>query len=79
MGGHLARTESITDDPKTNCRTGVETMNLIQEDVARAHMRARLDEARRNRRGNQLARAQRLSRRAQRNAMQARLARERAL
>jgi hypothetical protein len=54
-------------------------MNLIHEDVARAHIRARLDEARRSRRGNQLARAQRLSRRAQRNAMQALLARERAL
>jgi hypothetical protein len=54
-------------------------MNLMHEHVARAHMQARLDEARRNRRGNQLARAQRLSRRAQRNAMQARLARERAL
>jgi hypothetical protein len=54
-------------------------MNLMHEDVARAHMRARLDEARRTRRGNQLARAKRLSRRAQRNAMQARLALARAL
>jgi hypothetical protein len=54
-------------------------MHLMQEDLARAHMRARLDEARLNRRGNQLARAQRLSRRARRNEMQARLALARAL
>jgi hypothetical protein len=55
------------------------TMNLIQENLARAHMNARLEEARTSRRGNQLAAARRLSRKAERAAAQARLALARAL
>jgi len=49
-------------------------MNLIQEDLARAHMSARLGEAQSMRRGHQLVRSRRLSRRAERAAQQARLA-----
>jgi hypothetical protein len=48
-------------------------MNLMHEDLARAHMSARLGEARDLRRGRQLVMARRLSRRAERAAQQARL------
>ena len=48
-------------------------MNLMQEDLARAHMDARLHEARELRRGAQLARAHRLARKAERVSQQARL------
>jgi hypothetical protein len=49
-------------------------MNLMNEDLARAQMSARLGEAHDMRRGHQLAMARRLSRRAERAAHQARLA-----
>ncbi len=49
-------------------------MSLIQEDLARAHIGARLHEARSSRRGRNLAAARRLSRKAERAAAQARLA-----
>ncbi|MBS44727.1 MAG: hypothetical protein CMH83_16505 [Nocardioides sp.] len=55
------------------------TMNGISEDLARAHRDARLAEARDLRAGHQLARARRLSRKAERAAQQARLAIARAL
>ena len=48
-------------------------MNLIHEDLARAHMDARLEQARDLRRGNQLSRARRLALRAERATSQARL------
>lgn len=48
--------------------------NLIAEDLARAHMGERLEQARSGRRGHQLAAARRLSRKAERAAAQARLA-----
>ena len=48
-------------------------MNLIHEDLARAHIEARLAEARELRRGNQLSRARRLANRAERASQQARL------
>jgi hypothetical protein len=48
-------------------------MNTMHEDLARAHMSARLGEAQQMRRGRQLAMARRLSRRAERAAQQARL------
>lgn len=54
-------------------------MNLMNEDLARAHMSARLGEARELRRGHQLVLARRLSRRAERAAQQARLALARSL
>jgi hypothetical protein len=54
-------------------------MNLMHEDLARAQMAARLGEAQENRRGHQLARARRLSRRAERAALEARLAIARSL
>lgn len=49
-------------------------MNLMNEDLARAQMAERLGEAHDRRRGHQLLRARRLSRRAERAAAQARLA-----
>ena len=53
------------------------TMNLMHEDLARAQIRTRLEGARRSRRGAQLARARRHSRRTERTALRARLARGR--
>ena len=55
------------------------TMNLMNENLARAQMSARLGEAQQLRRGHQLARARRLSRKAEQAAQQARLALARAL
>ena len=52
---------------------------LMHEDLARAHQSARLDEARELRAGNRLVRARRLSRKAERAALQARLALARSL
>ena len=49
-------------------------MNTLHEDLARAQMTERLGEARDLRRGQQLVMARRLSRRAERAALQARLA-----
>jgi hypothetical protein len=54
-------------------------MSLMNEDLARAQMSARLGEAQNLRRGTQLVRANRLTRRAERAAQQARLALARAL
>lgn len=54
-------------------------MNLMNENLARAQMAARLGEAQALRRGQQLARARRLSRKAEQAAQQARLALARAL
>ncbi|RNL61029.1 hypothetical protein EFK50_16720 [Nocardioides marmoriginsengisoli] len=48
--------------------------NLLAEDLARAHLAARLQQAESQRRGHQLAAARRLSRKAERAAAQARLA-----
>jgi hypothetical protein len=49
-------------------------MNLMNEDLARAHMAARLGEAQQYRQGHQLALARRLSRKAEQAAREARLA-----
>ena len=49
-------------------------MNLMYEDLARAQMSQRLSEAHSQRRGNRIAAARRLSRRAERAAQAARLA-----
>ncbi len=54
-------------------------MNPMADDLARAHMSARLGEARARRAGHRLVRARRLSRKAERAAHQARLALARAL
>jgi hypothetical protein len=48
-------------------------MNLMYENMARAHMDARLREARELRRGTQLSKARRLADRAERASQQARL------
>jgi hypothetical protein len=55
------------------------TMNLMHENLARAQMSARLGEAQQLRRGHHLAKARRLSRKAEQAAQQARLAIARAL
>jgi hypothetical protein len=54
-------------------------MNLINEELARAQMSARLGEAHAQRRGQRLVMARRLSRRAERAAQEARLAIARSL
>lgn len=54
-------------------------MHLMNEELARALMAERLGEAQSLRRGHHLARARRLSRKAERAAQQARLALARAL
>jgi hypothetical protein len=54
-------------------------MNTMQEDLARAQMAARLGEAQQLRRGHNMVRARRLSRKAEQAAQQARLALARAL
>lgn len=54
-------------------------MSLMNEDLARAHISARLDEARAQRRAVLVARAQRARRRAERKALKARLLFARAL
>ena len=54
-------------------------MYLIHEDLARAHMSARLEEARAERRAALVSRAQRAAKRAERKALQARLLLARAL
>jgi hypothetical protein len=58
---------------------GLTEMNLLHEDLARAQMSARLGEAHELQLGYQLARARRLSRKAEQAAQQARLALARAL
>lgn len=68
------------DLPTTNIHQNRSiTMNTMQEDLARAHMSARLGEAQSLRAGHHLVRARRLSRKAERAAQQARLALARAL
>jgi hypothetical protein len=57
----------------------IDMNNLMHEDLARAHMAARLGEAHQLRAGSRLARARRLSRKAEQAAQQARLALARAL
>jgi hypothetical protein len=49
-------------------------MNLMNEDLARAQMSARQGEAQQLRRGHQMAQVRRLGRKAEKAALQARLA-----
>ena len=58
---------------------GLTAMNLLHENLARAQMSARLGEARELRRGHALVKAARLGRKAERAAVQAKLALARAL
>ena len=73
-GGSDPRTPltSLTTDRSKN-------MNLIQEDLARAHLAERLGEARNRRRGHQVVMSRRLSRRAERASQEAMLALARSL
>ncbi|GAB2730183.1 hypothetical protein [Nocardioides pakistanensis] len=64
----------MTTTPKRSTK-----MNLLNEDLARAQIAQRLGEAQDLRLGHQIARARRLSRRAERAAQQARLALARSL
>jgi hypothetical protein len=72
----MSDTSTATQTTEPNRST---TMNTMHEDLARAHMDARLGEAQQLRAGYQLARARRLSRKAERAAQQARLALARVL
>ncbi len=58
---------------------GTNDMNLMHEELARAQMSARLGEAQQLRAGDNLVRARRLSRKAERAAQRARLALARTL
>ena len=58
---------------------GSTKMYLMHEDLARAHMQARLSEARELRRSHQLSRSQRLARRAERSSKRTGLRLARAL
>jgi hypothetical protein len=74
----------MSDPESTSLNThqnGNKTMmnNLLNEDLARAQMSARLGEAQQLRRGRQQAAARRLSRKAEQAARQARLALARAI
>ena len=74
----------MSDPESTSLNThqnGTKTMmnNLLNEDLARAQMSARLGEAQQLRRGRQQAAARRLSRKAEQAARQARLALARAI
>ncbi len=64
---------------QTTHLNGRTDMTLMHEDLARAQMAARLGEAQQLRRGAQMARARRLSRKAEKAAQDARLALARAL
>ena len=71
--------ESRSQPPMNIFTNWSNTMNLMPENLARAQMSARLGEAQELRRGHQLARARRLSRKAEQAAQEARLALARAL
>ena len=60
-------------------RNGSTAMNLMNQELARAQMSARLGEAHELRRGHHLAMARRMSRKAEQAAQQARLALARAI
>lgn len=63
----------LTHDMHTNVDRS-RNMNSLAEDLARAHISSRLQQAQMSRRGRELAAARRLSRKAERAAAQARLA-----
>lgn len=63
----------LTHDMDTNVDRS-RNMNSLAEDLARAHISSRLQQAQMSRRGRELAAARRLSRKAERAAAQARLA-----
>lgn len=78
-GGHRAGTPTTDPAATTTTTNRSKLMNLINEDLARAHTAARLGEAQRTRRGHQLVLSRRLSRRAERAAQQAKLLESRSL
>jgi hypothetical protein len=70
---------NLTTTEQNPTQNGRHDMNLMHENLARAQMAARLGEAQQLQRGANLARARRLSRKAEQAAHQARLALARAL
>jgi hypothetical protein len=87
-GPQSPRSRHRTDNPSDRTTTTStqhpipnrsKTMNLMYEELARAHTTARLGEAQQRRRGHQLVKARRLSRRAELAAQQASLAIARSL
>ena len=77
--GRIPSEKDMPTQMSQTCLSRSTEMNLMNENLARAQMSARLGEAQQLRRGHQLARARRLSRRAEQAAQQARLALARAL
>ena len=69
----------LTPTTMNHFTNGRNNMELMQENLARAHMAARLGEAQQQRRGHHLARSRRMSRKAEQAAQQARLALARAI
>lgn len=72
-----ALTPAIRVTAVSDISTKGTTMHLLHEDLARAQIRERVESTRDARRAAQLVRARRLSRKAQKVAMQARLVRAR--
>jgi hypothetical protein len=70
---------SATPTMTTHSRKKTTMNNLMQENLARAQMSARLGEAQQLRRGHQMAQLRRMSRKAEMAAQQARLALARAI
>ena len=75
----LGRDVQPTDTDPHRSEPGDTEMNRLSEEMARAHMAARLGAAHQQRFGHELVRARRRSRRAERAAQQARLALARAV
>jgi hypothetical protein len=71
--------KKVSTHTMNNELNGSKQMYLMHEDLARAQMSARLGEAQQLRRGHQVAQVRRLGRKAERAALQARLAVARAL
>ena len=79
MNRSVTPSKKATTPPMNTSHERSNDMNLMTENLARAQMTARLGEAQQLRRGHQLARARRMSRKAEQAAQQARLALARAL
>jgi hypothetical protein len=71
---HVAADDQVTTDQTTDHHTIRSTeMSLLNEDLARAHQRALLVQSAEHRLGRELALGRKLARRAERNALRARL------
>lgn len=81
MTDHFREDHALTPAIRVTAVSDISTkgtmMHLLHEDLARAQIRERVESTRDARRAAQLVRARRLSRKAQKVAMQARLVRAR--